>query len=75
MIIIDLGLRTFNRINNNLDSLTSESGLLYVKFDSIRPAYVIRTQVEERKKSGFLLDLLQRIDIDLSNSLSTFFHY
>lgn len=50
--------------------VTTESGMNYVRLDHLKPVYLVRTEITQRTKHGFLLETLKIIDIDIRNSLS-----
>lgn len=51
--------------------IVSESGLTYYKMEGDRPGYVVGTRVVDRRKQGFLLEVLKKIELDVDHSSST----
>jgi hypothetical protein len=67
---LDLGLSSLKKIEKKSEMVTTESGMNYVRLDHLKPVYLVRTEIKQRTKAGFLLETLKIIDIDIRNSQS-----
>ena len=58
-------------MGKDVDIVKSELGVQYAKMNADRPSYIIKTDIKERTKENFLLDVLSRLEKDVSSSQST----
>lgn len=66
-------MTTLKKISKASETVTTESGMNYVRLEHLRPVYLVKTDIKDRIKPAFLLDTLKKVDMDIRNSQSITF--